>query len=48
MAIMLSCLKCLRILSSLKVRLAFVTTSKALEIFFIATCWPVYVKDTEG
>lgn len=44
MAMMLSCLKCLRIFSSRKVRLAFVTTSKALDIFFIATCWPVKCK----
>lgn len=40
MAMMLSCLKCLRIFSSLRVRLALVTTSKALGIFLMATCWP--------
>lgn len=40
MAMILSCLKCLRIFSSLRVRLALVTTSKALGIFLIATCWP--------
>jgi len=40
MPMMLSCLKCLRIFSSRRVRFALVTTSKALGIFLMATCWP--------